>query len=132
MPVGFGQGPGLSNLPIGAKGGAEQVTVTQSQMPSHTHAARTAVTADVKARATNQRADAASPAGNVPGRTGGGGEVYHAAPADQDMAADAIEANVSAITTISPTGGGQPVSVRDPYLGMTWCIALQGIFPSRP
>ena len=131
VPVGVDQGPGLSNLPIGAKGGAEQVTVTQAQMPSHTHGASTAVTADVKARATNQRADAASPAGNVLGRTGSGGEVYHAAPADQDMAADAIEANVSATTTVSPTGGGQPVNVRDPYLAMNWCIAVEGIYPSR-
>ena len=131
-PIGFGSGPGLSTVSIGQKAGAEQVTISQAQMPSHTHGASTSVTADVKARATNQRADAVSPAGNVLGRTSSGGEVYNAGPADQDMGASAIQANVSATTTVSPTGGSQPVGIRDPYLGMTWCIALQGIFPSRP
>ena len=29
------------------------------------------------------------------------------------------------------TGGGQPHSIRDPFLGLNYCIALQGIFPSR-
>ena len=130
-PVGTGQGPGLSNIPIGAKSGGEQVTLSQAQLPSHTHTASTTVTADVKVRATNQRADAVSPAGNVPGRTGSGGEVYNAGPADQDMGTSAIQANVSATTTVSSTGGSQPVGTRDPYLGMNWCIATQGIYPSR-
>ncbi|MCA8928614.1 MAG: tail fiber protein [Alphaproteobacteria bacterium] len=29
-------------------------------------------------------------------------------------------------------GGNQPVHIRDPYLAMTWCIALQGQYPSHP
>jgi microcystin-dependent protein len=29
------------------------------------------------------------------------------------------------------TGGGQPHNNLQPYLAMTTCIALQGIFPSR-
>lgn len=32
---------------------------------------------------------------------------------------------------VGPTGGGQPISIRSPYLGISYCIALQGIFPSR-
>jgi microcystin-dependent protein len=132
VPVGAGHGPGLAEIRIGEKAGAQQHTITSAQMPSHTHAATTAVNADVKLRATNQRADTAAPAGKVLGRTGGGGEVYHAGPVDQDMAGDAVQANVTATTTVNPAGGSQPLNIQDPYLGMTWCIALQGIYPSRP
>jgi microcystin-dependent protein len=33
--------------------------------------------------------------------------------------------------TVSKAGGGQPHENRQPYLVLNWCIALQGIFPSR-
>jgi microcystin-dependent protein len=32
---------------------------------------------------------------------------------------------------IGVTGGGQPFDNRAPYLGMQWCIALEGVFPPR-
>jgi microcystin-dependent protein len=37
VPIGAGQGPGLSNYPQGQKGGAEQVTLLEAQMPAHSH-----------------------------------------------------------------------------------------------
>src|SRR5690554_6808450 len=37
VPVGFGQGPGLPNINLGQTGGSETVTLTQNQMPQHTH-----------------------------------------------------------------------------------------------
>jgi microcystin-dependent protein len=33
--------------------------------------------------------------------------------------------------TVSNVGGSQPHENRQPYLVLNWCIALQGIFPSR-
>jgi microcystin-dependent protein len=33
--------------------------------------------------------------------------------------------------SIGPTGGSQPFAIRNPYLGINYIIALQGIFPSR-
>jgi len=35
--INAGQGPGLSNYRMGQKGGQETVTITQANMPSHTH-----------------------------------------------------------------------------------------------
>jgi len=128
-PVGAGHGAGLANIPVGAKGGAEQVTISQAEMPSHSHPATTDVTADVKLRATAQRAGGANPVGNVLGRAAG--DTYNAGPADQDMGASAVQANVTAATTVGNAGGSQPVGIRSPYLGMTWCIAVQGLFPPR-
>ena len=37
IPIHAGQGSGLSNRRLGSKGGAEQVTVTVNQTPTHTH-----------------------------------------------------------------------------------------------
>jgi len=33
--------------------------------------------------------------------------------------------------TVSNAGGSQPHENRQPYLVLNWCIALQGVFPSR-
>src|SRR5437879_11862971 len=38
VPVGSGQGPGLSNYDLGQQGGSESETLTVNQMPEHTHA----------------------------------------------------------------------------------------------
>jgi len=40
IPVHAGQGPGLSQRRVGAKGGAENVTLTVNQIPSHNHPVR--------------------------------------------------------------------------------------------
>ena len=39
VPMGFGHGPGLSAHGLGSKGGEENVTLTTSQIPSHSHQA---------------------------------------------------------------------------------------------
>ena len=36
-----------------------------------------------------------------------------------------------ASTAISAAGSSQPHENRQPYLALTFCIALQGIFPPR-
>jgi microcystin-dependent protein len=112
--IGTGQGPGLSSVIVGQVGGQENVTLTQAQMPAHTH------TAQVKGTASTGNTD--SPTGAVPARlprsniySNGGGS----------------DATMATTVTIGTAGGSAPVNVRNPYLGMTTCIALQGIFPSR-
>ena len=37
MPVHPGNGPGLSSVQLGQKGGAQQFTIRTSEMPSHSH-----------------------------------------------------------------------------------------------
>ena len=111
-PIGAGQGPGLSDRVIGEMGGAETVTLTQAEMPAHSHSAG----------ATSQAANTVSPAGALPARKLRT-ELYRTgSSADVTMAPDAI----------GVTGGGQAHENMPPYVAMTWCIALQGIFPPRP
>lgn len=110
-PVGagvLGQGPGLSPVDWGESGGAETVTLTNNNLPIHTH----------------QQIASVSPA-------------THAAPADGRILAQAqnggLYANGGTLTTLGSTiaGGNQPVFVRNPFLAMSWCVATQGAYPPR-
>lgn len=114
VPVGIGQGPGLSSIDQGQVSGQESVTLLTSQMPAHSH------TAIHKASSGNGNTD--SPINAVPAKLPRS-NVYSSGAGDSAMASGTV--------TLSSVGGSSPVSVRDPYLGLRYCIALQGIFPSR-
>ncbi|WP_105257789.1 MULTISPECIES: phage tail protein [unclassified Pseudoalteromonas] len=136
--IGWGNGPGLSNYQIGARGGAESVTLSEAQLPSHSHAANTMVSGDIdidgviSLHAFSGKADAKSPAGNTLGE----GKYATDAP-DVMMNTDSIsfslvaQNNLTASTEVESAGGGQAHENRMPYIAVTWVIAVQGIFPSR-
>jgi microcystin-dependent protein len=107
-----GQGPQLSNYNQGQIGGTESVTLTQGEMPTHTHLVN-AVTAE---------GNDASPTGNLPANTKTLDKEYSTAVANTTMKS----------TMLNPTGGSLPHENRPPYLALKCIIALQGIFPSRP
>ncbi|PKN56194.1 MAG: phage tail protein [Deltaproteobacteria bacterium HGW-Deltaproteobacteria-14] len=104
VPVGFGQGPGLSNHAQGQQYGAEQVTLTAAQLPAHTHNLEAALP-DPEPSLT--------PTPAVP-------TAYDQAPG-----------SAKAAFPSSSAGGGQPVSVTQPTLTLNFIIALFGIYPSR-
>lgn len=109
--MGTGAGPGLTTRTVGDVVGTQTVSLTSTEMPAHSHGLRAGITAG-----------SSSPAGNAMAPTGvGGGNAYRAPGATTAMAAAAI----------SPAGGSQPHENRQPYLGLNFCIALQGIFPPR-
>jgi microcystin-dependent protein len=105
-----GQGPGLSPYVIGQTGGTENVTLTSGQMPLHNH----------QVNANASPASGSRPAGSVLGRPTT--DIYAAAP-DGSTTLNA--------GTISNTGGSQPHPNLQPFLVVNFCIALQGVFPSR-
>lgn len=114
-PIGFGQGPGLSQRFLGESGGSDNVTLLTTQIPGHTHGVAANSTAGTQLNPTN-----AVWATSVGGRT--------PPPLYSNVAAN-TPMNVGAI---SPAGGSQPHSNRQPYLGLNYVIALQGVFPPRP
>ena len=59
LPMHAGHGPGLSERRLGAKGGAEKVTLTVNQLPSHTH----------NMKASDSLASSPNPATNVIGKS---------------------------------------------------------------
>jgi microcystin-dependent protein len=112
-PMHPGQGPGLSLHDLGETGGSENVTLLQSEIPSHTHQLRAnADFADVqvpgpaRSLARSQNANA------------------YKAPAGQPTV------NMSA-SELAPAGGDQPHNNMQPYLTLNFNIALQGVFPPR-
>jgi microcystin-dependent protein len=129
VPVHFGQGPGLSLYDQGQSGGAETVTLTINQLPAHTHAIalnNLAATANVRNAAGNTQ----TPVLGVPAiEAAGVTATYSNAPPNATMAPGAI--SVSGAATAGTTGAGQPVPIVQPYLTLNYCIALEGIFPSR-
>ena len=142
--IGSGQGPGLPNFQIGQRGGRETVTLITANMPVHNHGATTTVTTVVDSTGSSAvlRALAASsstnvPTGNVLANSPRRENIYSNNVPNVDMALDSIDltlnlsATSSASTAVNSTGGSQAFNVRDPYLAVTWLIALQGIFPSR-
>ncbi len=115
VPVGTGQGPGLSNYVLGQKGGSEQVTLQASNVAPHTHAGTFQVT-DNQGRTPLPVVLPAN--GNYLVTT------TTVAPSSPPLAA-------LAGVSVQPNSGGTPFSVLQPYLALNYCIALQGLFPSR-
>ena len=111
VPVGFGQGPSLSNRVIGEKFGTETVTLTTAQMPAHSHTVNAVTTEGNQNLHTN----------SLPANTKTLDKEYSDANANTTMKA----------TMVNPTGGSQPFGVSQPSLGVNFIIALQGIYPSR-
>jgi len=142
-PVGTGTGLGLSPIDIGEMAGAENTTLTINQMPNHTHTATTngslSVTGSVavpacSAPATGSSVQAPGPT-TVLGEasvTGHPGTLYTSTAANTTLLPFNVTSTGAApAITVGTTGGNLPVPLRNPYLGITCIIALQGIFPSR-
>lgn len=107
-PNHFGDG-----LTLGERGGTENVTLLQTQMPQHNHIV-TAVSV--------------SPNPNV--NTPSGNSFSNSSPAElyTSVLSGLTTANPG---TISPAGGNQPHTNIQPTLTLCFCVALQGIFPSQ-
>jgi len=109
VPLGVGNGPGLSSHRIGERGGAETTQLTVNDLPAHTHTLNLATAAE---------GDSNDPAGRLLAQT------------DARSYSDQGPAVASGGTTAG-TGGNRAVNNMQPHLSLHFIIALQGIFPSR-
>jgi len=110
VPVHPGTGPGLSAYSLGQSGGAENVTLTEGQIPSHTHALNVAEGDAVEITPSTAR---------VLGR------------AAEDIYTDAAPTSSLSPGAVASSGGSQPHPNVQPYRCVNFIIALEGIFPSR-
>jgi microcystin-dependent protein len=111
-PMDPGQGPGLSLHDLGETGGSQTVTLLTSEMPAHSHS----FSADPSAKK-----ESTSVANNTPAAAAAGESFYSTSTPNAQMHGQ----------TLSPTGGNLPHDNMQPYLGLNFCIALQGIYPPR-
>jgi microcystin-dependent protein len=107
----FGAPGGLTPRELGEQIGTETVTLLSSEIPVHTHIAQASI-ADGTEQAPGQQLLAA----------GVGVGAY----------ADAANLTQLHPQATAPAGGGLPHNNMMPYLTLSFCIALQGIFPPRP
>lgn len=128
MPIGMGNGAGLSPRPIGQIGGSEAMTLTTANMPAHTHTA-TPVSVQVAGTASNPT-NAPSTTNSYLGASGGG---PGSATVWSDALTNPVAMNgVNGTVQIGAAGGSQPFAQMNPFLALNFCVALQGIFPPRP
>ncbi len=105
---------GGSTYVMGEMAGTDTVSVLQSNMPPHNHPLLYSLNAN--ATAPNQ----GSPVSHFP-----------ATNADKPFASTGGALMPSFTITLGTQGGSTPVTVTDPSLVMTYCIATQGIYPTR-
>jgi microcystin-dependent protein len=109
-PMHPGQGPGLSLHDLGETGGSETVSLLESEIPSHSHALKASASDGVDNNPQNELL------------AKGIGIGQYAAAGSLTALADAA---------LAPAGGDQPHNNMMPYLTLSFCIALQGVFPPR-
>jgi microcystin-dependent protein len=117
-PMHYGSGPGLTPRTMGDAVGAATVTLTNAQIPSHTH----------NLTAQNLDANTAVPTAAFVAKS-----TEEGARGRQAMNSYCPAANMTAMspTAVQITGGGQLHDNMQPYLTINMCIALNGIFPTR-
>lgn len=105
VPVHAGTGPGLPNVQLGARGGANQVTLAVNHLPSHTHPA--------PANSIDEDGNLAEPAGNNLAEQANN---YHSGNPTGTLGA----------ATTGPTGGGQAFDIRQPWIAVNFIISTGG------
>lgn len=103
MVIAPGFGPGLSPRTLGEIGGAESTSLTVDQIASHAH--------------------------GVPGV--GTPETTTVKPTSKGATVEVLKALGQGSASTQAAGGGQAHNNMPPYLAVTTCIALEGIYPSR-
>jgi len=111
-PMHPGRGPGLTNRRLGESGGTTSVTLTELQIPHHTHSLFTRLSF----------ADSGDPVGHNLARPQFG------AMYQTNTSSDLTPMNSQ---TLPSAGGSQAHSNMMPYLGVYFIIALFGQYPSR-
>jgi len=115
-----GTGLGLPTYVVGEVGGSDSTTILYNNMPIHTH----------NLNANNGDGTTGVPANNVilskgpvtgSGPSASVGKIYTTATSNVTLSPNAI----------GTAGGSVPISIVQPYLTVTYLIAMVGIFPSR-
>lgn len=103
VPIHFG-----GSHTLGETGGEQNHTLTQAELPPHTHVAR----------ASPANADSPVPGNNL-------------LASANNLYTSPLNLTALLPASVSSAGGSQAHLNMQPFLTLNFCIALQGIFPSR-
>jgi microcystin-dependent protein len=110
-PIHQSFGPDSQTYVIGAQLGAETETLTQNELPAHTHTFT----------ASSAVANTPNPSNNYLAQSSQVSAFFG------DNPSVAMQNN-----SLAPVGGSQPHENRMPFLTTSFIIALEGIYPQRP
>lgn len=124
VPVGWGQGHGLSPYDLGQKGGEEAHTLITQEMAAHNHS----FNVDTNNPASNNTNVPSTSVvlGNTVGKLSGSANPFNLYLYTSGAPAGTLDPH-----SIGLSGGGQAHNNIMPYLALNFCISLIGIFPSR-
>lgn len=111
-PMHPGRGPGLTARRLGEEGGVETVTLTEAQIPQHTH----------NLVAKDEDGIRTIPQNMYLSNTEAGEKLY--------QSANTVLVSLAPKSMVS-TGGSQAHNNLQPYLTLNFIIALVGLYPSR-
>jgi len=134
-----GAGPATqytSEVAWGEKSGGTASTLTQYNLPIHVHNlvngngsnGTVKVTTAVLTVDNSNSTSESDNGSNVLGTGGSMQAIYRESPSGTDHLGSVIS---KATGTTSTIGGSTPLNLRNPYLGINYCIATQGLYPSR-
>lgn len=109
-PMHPGQGPGLSLHDLGEIGGSQTVSLLESEIPSHAHGLLASASDGNNTKPATQLF-----------AQGVGVKIWGTNAPNTQFSGNAI----------APAGGDQPHNNMMPYLTLSFCIALQGVYPPR-
>ncbi|MFD2584501.1 phage tail protein [Pedobacter vanadiisoli] len=118
VPLGQGQSTTGSMYDLGQTAGSATVTLLQTEIPSHNHTLQVAM-------GTGTTPLTATAVGSLPATTTT--NLY----SDTAGANFMTPLNVNLNTTTEITGSGFPHNNMQPYLAVTFVVAMQGVFPAR-
>jgi microcystin-dependent protein len=104
---------------LGKKEGTETTTLTAAQLPKHTHPVK-----DIIIKCTEILGNSKDPSSCFPALNTDNSYNYRIPTDDKFFADDALVSQMQTVT------GGQPVKNIMPYLGISYIIAVKGIFPN--
>lgn len=122
VPVGTGQGPGLPAVNLGEMSGSPTHTLLITEMPAHNHTITSTL------NGTSGTANSGNP-GSAVFATSSTLSIYISSSVNPPLNRPFASTVIS--STAGITGGSQPFSIMQPYLGMNFIIAVEGVYPSR-
>jgi microcystin-dependent protein len=113
FPIHMGAGT-VSTFTIGQSGGEEQVTLTTSQIPAHSHAGA----------CSSQLGNSGTPTNAIWAQASQNANLYN-------VPLGSVTPTAMNAGAIAPTGGSQPHDNMAPFLVINFIISLFGVFPSQ-